>query len=101
MQTRRDLNTSVPPELRPFLVGFFERRLLEVDTLARHAEQKNYVAIAAIAHKIRGNGAGFGFPALSSVGIDLEVAAKDRDEVNVRKFIEELRGLIVHFQRHQ
>ena len=96
--SKRDLKIEIPNELKPLAGKFLERRRLEAETLKTLAEACNYQSIAVIAHRLKGNGTGYGFPALSSVGKDLEQAAKQEDDAAISKLVEEFRTLVIHFQ---
>ena len=71
--------------LAALLPGFVKHRLEDARDLRKALEAGDLEFIARIAHKIRGNGASFGFPELSELGARLETAAKTsaRDAIRV------------------
>lgn len=69
----------VPKDLRHLVPGFLARRDQEILDMAGLIERKDFRTIQDIAHRLKGNGAGFGFPLISDIGEDLELAAIAED----------------------
>ena len=55
---------------------------------------KSRQSIARLGHRIKGEGGGFGFGALSRIGNSLETAGKQHDRDSVRTSLEALRGYL-------
>lgn len=58
---------------------YLERRKSEVQGLKEAVRTKNYDSLAAVGHRLKGNGETFGFPKISEVGIHLEEAVEQKD----------------------
>src|SRR4051812_33139724 len=97
---RLDFAMDIPSELEPLAGGFIERRASEVDNLASFLREGDFKSIASIAHRLKGNGTGYGFRGLSLVGSEMEQAAKREDADAVRALIEDMRVLLRHFRQH-
>ena len=65
----------IPPELRELVPEFFENRKKDVITLKNDLEEGDFKAIASLAHRMKGNGGGYGFPVISEIGGHLERVA--------------------------
>lgn len=94
----RDLNTYIPQDLRPLVGGFLMRRLQDIDGLEHSLRTGDLTAVLGIAHKLKGNGTGYGFPAISQIGAEIEAAAGMGEEGIVRELVEEFRTVIRHYQ---
>lgn len=76
--------------LAELLPGFIRRRKEDILVLHEAAGANDFARVAEVAHKIRGNGATFGFPELSEIAERLELAAKKGEEPLMRREIEQL-----------
>jgi HPt (histidine-containing phosphotransfer) domain-containing protein len=86
-----DLLASVPMDLKLLIPGFLERRETEVSEMKELLNQGDYQSIGHIAHKLKGNGAGFGLQYITDLGRELEAACFAQDVERVRNVIEELK----------
>lgn len=73
----RNCENAVPEELLGLVNGFLERRREEIPVLRESLERKDFKTISVIAHKLKGNGLGYGFPGLTQIGAKLEAAANE------------------------
>jgi HPt (histidine-containing phosphotransfer) domain-containing protein len=96
---QRDLRTCIPAELQPLIGGFLSRRWDDIAGLETHLDRGDLAAVCGIAHKLKGNGTGYGFPAITEVGAEMELAAKVGDEERVSELVQEFKDLIQYFQR--
>lgn len=69
--------------LKALVPGFLANRQRDVDTIRKALVTCDFEEIADIGHKLRGNGATFGFPELSELGERLELGARARDHDRV------------------
>ncbi len=70
---------EVDPDLLELIPGFIERKRQDLYALTAALERLDYQMLRSIGHKIKGEGAGFGFDAVSEIGQALEDAARARD----------------------
>jgi signal transduction histidine kinase/DNA-binding response OmpR family regulator len=76
--------------LRDIVPGFLDNRRNDVARLYSALEASDFEAIRQLGHKMKGTGAGYGFPLITEIGSDLEQAAQTPDPARVRKRVEEL-----------
>ncbi|MEO8797160.1 MAG: Hpt domain-containing protein [Polyangiaceae bacterium] len=69
--------------LKALVPGFLANRQNDVAAIRKALVTCDFEAIANIGHKLRGNGATFGFPELGTIGERLELAARARDHDRV------------------
>jgi HPt (histidine-containing phosphotransfer) domain-containing protein len=76
--------------LEEIVPGFLENRRRDVQTLETALQENNLAQIQLIGHRMRGDGGGYGFDAISSMGAALEQAAAREDRDAIRRHIAEL-----------
>ena len=74
--------------------GFLNNRRKDVISIHEALETGNFEAILHLGHKMRGDGGGYGFDAISEIGAALEQAAKMQDSDKVRRYAEELSDFV-------
>lgn len=94
---KRDMEVRIPPEIRPLVGNFLRRRMDELPLLREYMRNGDLNSVAAIAHKLKGNGTAFGFRSISEVGKELETAAKEGDASTVQSLVDELELLVRDF----
>ena len=88
--TEGPITVRIDQDLEEIVPGFLENRRRDVQTL-EHALKKNDLhAIHMIGHRLKGDGGGYGFDAISVIGGALEQAAAREDRDVIRRQIAEL-----------
>jgi HPt (histidine-containing phosphotransfer) domain-containing protein len=93
----RDLKTNIPDDLRPLIKGFLGRRAQEIQELELHLLAGDWIAVALIGHRLKGNGAAYGFRAITEIGAELESAANAAEALRARQLVNELKDVVTHF----
>lgn len=83
-------DVQVPQELLPFIPGYLQRRDSDILELRTYIQSQNFTAIGALAHKLKGVGSSYGFHAVTEIATELNLVAKNKDELRARKLIENL-----------
>lgn len=78
------------PTVVALLPKFVEHRGRDIVAVREAIAHLDYLAIATIGHNLRGNAASYGFPELSALGEDLELAAESRDMRRVDEVFDRL-----------
>ena len=78
------------PEIAPLVPEFLEHRRAEVAMFRDALEARDFSRIQSTAHKLKGTGRGYGFPAMSRLGAELEIAAHQQDVNRMSQLIAEL-----------
>ncbi len=68
---------QVPDEI---MIRYLERRKRDVEDCIEHLKSGDVRFIEKVGHQLKGNGVTFGYPELSSIGIELETAAQSGDK---------------------
>ena len=89
------IKVEVDADLQDLIPQFLENRKKDLETLRGLVEKKDIEGLAALAHKIKGAAAGYGFAALSHYAAQIEVAAKKNDFTPIPQLVSEMKG---HFE---
>jgi CheY-like chemotaxis protein/HPt (histidine-containing phosphotransfer) domain-containing protein len=96
--TASSTTIHVDAELRDLIPAFLAHKRDEArEALAALAVQ-DFETVARIAHRLKGEGASYGFDKVSALGRALEDAAKQRDEAVARRLAEELVSYLAHVE---
>ena len=85
---------AIPLYLLPLVGGFLERRSAEIPLLRAAIGENDFATIKLLGHRLKGNGAGFGFPLLSRLGAELEASASANDKAEALRLTEDLAKLV-------
>ena len=88
--TEGPITVQIDEGLKEIVPGFLENRQRDVQTLEIALEQNDLNAIHMIGHRLKGDGGGYGFDAISVIGGTLEQAAAREDRDVIRQQIAEL-----------
>lgn len=67
---------------------YLTRRQTEVAQLKQSLNEESFELALMIGHRLKGHGETFGFPKISSLGIEMELAAKERDKNKLRSMVD-------------
>ena len=81
---------QIDQDLEGIIPGFLENRRRDVQTLETALQENNLAAIRTIGHRMKGDGGGYGFDAISMMGDALEQAAARGDRDAIRRQTAEL-----------
>ena len=84
------ITVHIDPDLEEIVPGFLENRRRDVQTLETSLQQNNLAQIHIIGHRMKGDGGGYGFDAISMMGDALEQAAAREDRDAIRRHTAEL-----------
>ncbi len=80
------ITLHVDQGLAEIVPGFLENRRRDVQTIETALQENNLSQIEVIGHRMKGDGGGYGFDVISTIGEALEQAAlrEDRDAIRRR-----------------
>jgi signal transduction histidine kinase/CheY-like chemotaxis protein/HPt (histidine-containing phosphotransfer) domain-containing protein len=88
--SRERIQVQIDPSLQDIVPGFLEKRRKEIPVLQDALRRENFDAIRVLGHNLKGCGAGYGFPALTEIGAEIERAAKERNAAGISTKLDEL-----------
>jgi HPt (histidine-containing phosphotransfer) domain-containing protein len=90
MHQSRTIVIQVDPDIRDLIPGFLESRADDVKSIHKALQDGDYETVRVLGHRMKGNGAGYGFDAITTIGMFLEQAAKEENPEDVRRWVDEL-----------
>jgi HPt (histidine-containing phosphotransfer) domain-containing protein len=101
--TENAITLYIDQELEEIIPGFLENRRGDVQTIETALQENNLSQIQMIGHRLKGDGGGYGFEAISELGAGLEQSAarEDRDAIrrHTAKLIDFLARVNVVYRR--
>ena len=67
---------------------YLTRRQTEVAQLKQSLNEESFELALMIGHRLKGHGETFGFPRISNLGIEMELAAKEKDKEKLRSMVD-------------
>lgn len=84
------ITVYIDPGLEEIVPGFLENRQRDVQTVETALGQNDFTTICVIGHRMRGDGGGYGFDAISTIGEGMEQAAARQDSEAIRRNLDSL-----------
>ena len=84
------ITVYIDPGLEEIVPGFLENRRRDVQTVETALGQDDFNTISVIGHRMRGDGGGYGFDAISTIGEGMEQAAARQDKEAIRRHLSSL-----------
>lgn len=84
----------IDPDLEDIVPTFLANRQKDLQTLRTAMTEKDFETIRILGHRMRGDGGGYGFNAISAIGGVMELAAGRRDEPAIQRQTAELEDFL-------
>jgi HPt (histidine-containing phosphotransfer) domain-containing protein len=78
------------PGLEEIVPGFLENRRRDVQALETALERNDFNTVSVLGHRMKGDGGGYGFDAISTIGEGMEQAAARQDREAIRRHLTKL-----------
>ena len=88
------ISVYIESGLEEIVPGFLENRRRDVQTLETALQQNDLNTIRVIGHRMKGDGGGYGFDVISTIGDGMERAAAREDRDAIRRHIAELNDFL-------
>lgn len=80
----------IDPLLADLIPGFLQNRREDVLTMRAALDEGDFESVRRLGHGMRGSGGGYGFQAITDIGLALEMAAERSDSAAAQKWLGEL-----------
>ena len=84
------ITVYIDPDLEDIIPTFLANRQKDLQTLRTAMTDKDFETIRILGHRMRGDGGGYGFKAISAIGEVMELAAGRRDQPAIERHTAEL-----------
>lgn len=88
------ITVYIDPDLEDIIPTFLANRQKDIQTLRTALSEKDFETIRTLGHRMRGDGGGYGFNAISTIGGVMELAAGRRDEPAIQRQTAELEDFL-------
>jgi len=85
---------EIDPDLEAIVPGFLDNRRRDVSTIESSLKQGDFDTVRLLGHRMKGDGGGYGFDQISTIGHHLEQAALTRDRITLKNQQEQLRDFL-------
>jgi HPt (histidine-containing phosphotransfer) domain-containing protein len=86
------INVDIDEDLKDLIPQFMENRKKDIVQLSNLVRDNDLIAIAQLAHKIKGAAAGYGFQYLSGLAASMEKFAKSNDPAPLPQLVEDMKN---------
>ena len=90
MGNEEKIIVHVDADLEPIIPRFFELRHEDVEAINDNLEKADYEMIMRIGHSMKGAGGGYGFDYISEIGAVIEMASKEKNREDIRRWVDKL-----------
>ena len=80
----------IEADLEELIPGFLKSRETDIEKVRGFLAENDFESIELLGHSLKGNGAGYGFDGLTTIGQKLEQAAKDKSPAEIDKSLDDL-----------
>jgi HPt (histidine-containing phosphotransfer) domain-containing protein len=92
------ITVCVDPDLEEIIPNFLANRHKDIHTLQSCGASKDFGTIAVLGHRMKGDGGGYGFDAISHIGAALELAAGRHDLPAIERLTTDLRDYLARIE---
>lgn len=88
------ISVSVDRDLEQIIPIFLENRRQDVQTLRASMAGQDFETIGILGHRMKGDGGGYGFDAISEIGGAIELAVRRRDCTAIEQLTTQLANFL-------
>ncbi|MBF0455481.1 MAG: Hpt domain-containing protein [Magnetococcales bacterium] len=88
------LTVVVDKELEDIVPGYLSNRQKDLVRIPQALADEDFNIIRTLGHRMKGSGAGYGFPPITEIGKQIEEAAKGSDSEQITQLVAELSGYL-------
>jgi HPt (histidine-containing phosphotransfer) domain-containing protein len=81
---------QIDPDLEELIPGYLENRRRDIQSIEEALKREDFETSQRLGHTMKGSGGGYGFDAISAIGMAIEEASKIRSRDKVRLAVLEL-----------
>lgn len=94
----RKVTVYIDPDLEDIVPGFLENRRKDMTTLQAALQAGDFNTVRLLGHRMKGDGGGYGFDTISTIGDALEQAAIRADRPAIERQLVSLADFLANVQ---
>ena len=101
MTYEKDGNTIVvqgDPDLEDLMPGYITHRVEDVKLMNEALVNNDYDTVRVLGHSMKGSGGGYGIDEITDIGRELEIFGTEKNDEELRKWIDELAYLLEYIE---
>jgi CheY-like chemotaxis protein/HPt (histidine-containing phosphotransfer) domain-containing protein len=98
---KEKIRKRIPPGLEDLVPGYLERGAEDIQRLMGALAAQDFEALRIAGHNMKGTGLSYGFPEITQTGALMELAARSRDEDELRRQIDSLAAYLDQIETEQ
>ena len=88
----------VEPEIADLIPGYLLNREKDIAAIYAALEKKDMATVRILGHSMKGSGGGYGFEAITNIGMLIEKAAKDGNDESIRLQVKRLEDYLLQIE---
>jgi HPt (histidine-containing phosphotransfer) domain-containing protein len=88
----------VDPEIADIIPGYLINRENDIAAIYDALEKKDLATVRILGHNMKGSGGGYGFDAITDIGMLIEEAAKDGNDEGIRLQVKRLEDYLLQIE---
>ena len=88
------ITVTIDPDLEDIIPTFLANRRKDLHTIRTALTEKEFETIGVLGHRMKGDGGGYGFHAISEIGGAMEMAAGRRDQPAIERSLAQLEDFL-------
>ncbi len=89
------ITVHIGADLQDIVPTFLANRRNDLHTIRTALAEKDFDAIGILGHRMKGDGGGYGFQAISEIGGAMEMAAGRRDQPAIERYTAQLEDFLI------
>jgi len=88
------IEVTIDADIEDLIEMYFSNRYKDIDLMYESLETGDYETIRITGHSMKGSGASYGFDAITDIGHIIEVAAKEKNDRQIRQSVLDLKSYL-------
>ncbi len=84
------IQVSIDKDLEDLIPGYIENRHKDIKSIEAALDSGDYETIRILGHSMKGSGGGYGFDEITTIGMNLEKTAKEKNADEIKNWLEKL-----------
>lgn len=93
---KEKIPVSIDKDLEDLIPGYIKNRYKDIESINTAINTGDYETIRILGHSMKGSGGGYGFDEITTIGMQIEKAAKETNTDDIKYWLEKLSHYLKH-----